>query len=171
MALFANDAFVEDGWRPMPAEGASIADGDMILTLPQWRDLGAGFAPGRRLGLRLEPAAPLGEIAGELARFSLIALNFPKYTDGRAYSMARQIRKLGYTGELRATGNVLFDQLQLMARCGFDSFEISHLPTLRLLRDGRRPLVSRFYQPGFGAEAPAGTRPWARRVANANGMK
>ena len=52
-----------------------------------------------------------------------------------------------------------------MTRCGFESFEIVHEPTLQLLRSGRRPDVDQFYQPGFGAEIPAGTRPWARRRA------
>ena len=51
-----------------------------------------------------------------------IDLHFPKFTDGRAYSQAFLLRRrLGFTGELRATGDVLVDQLQLMRRSGFDS--------------------------------------------------
>jgi uncharacterized protein (DUF934 family) len=54
-----------------------------------------------------------------------VILDFPKYTDGRAYSQARLLRERhGYRGELRATGNVLRDQLLLMRRCGFDAYEV-----------------------------------------------
>jgi uncharacterized protein (DUF934 family) len=59
-----------------------------------------------------------------LGRLKLIVLNFPKFTDGRAYSQARLLRgRLGYRGELRATGAVLRDQLPFLLRSGFDSFE------------------------------------------------
>ena len=164
MAVFSHGAFVADPWRALEDDAAIPARGHVVLSLEQWREqraaLGGSAQP---LGLALAPGAPLGEIAADLARFALIALAFPKYTDGRGYSLAHSLRKLGFAGELRATGNVLFDQLQLMARCGFDSFEIAHEPTLQLLRSGRRPDVGQFYQPGFGAEIPAGTRPWARR--------
>jgi uncharacterized protein (DUF934 family) len=51
----------------------------------------------------------------------LIELNFPKFTDGRAYSQAHVLRRRGYRGELRATGDVLVDQLVQLRRCGFSS--------------------------------------------------
>ena len=61
----------------------------------------------------------------DLARIAVVMLDFPKYTDGRAYSQARLLRERhGYRGELRATGNVLRDQLLLMRRCGFDAYEV-----------------------------------------------
>jgi uncharacterized protein (DUF934 family) len=66
----------------------------------------------------------LDPLKNHLGRLKLIALQFPKFTDGRAYSQARQLRsRLGYRGELRAIGNVLRDQLPFLLRCGFDSFE------------------------------------------------
>jgi uncharacterized protein (DUF934 family) len=59
-----------------------------------------------------------------VGRLKLIALHLPKFTDGRAYSQARSLReRLGYRGELRATGGVFRDQLPFLLRCGFDSFE------------------------------------------------
>jgi uncharacterized protein (DUF934 family) len=65
---------------------------------------------------------------------SLIALNFPKFSDGRAFSTARLLReKFGYRGELRAVGNVLSDQIPFMRRVGFDAFGVSHAPTRRAL--------------------------------------
>ena len=69
-------------------------------------------------------------------------------------------------GELRATGEILFDQLQLLARCGFDSFEIKDAVTIRLLEAGRRPSLGIFYQPGLGPETPERTRLLARRAAS-----
>ena len=104
------------------------------------------------LGLLIEPGQDIGTIAPDLARFALIAIAFPKFTDGRGYSLAHQLRSnFGFAGELRATGDILFDQLQLLARCGFDSFEIKDVATLRLLEAGRRPSITDFL--------PAG--PWA----------
>jgi uncharacterized protein (DUF934 family) len=52
-----------------------------------------------------------------------VEVNFPAYTDGRGYSAARILREAGYTGELRAVGDVLVDQISHMRRCGFDSFK------------------------------------------------
>ena len=63
-------------------------------------------------------------LATFLPRLSVIVLHFPAFNDGRAYSLARQLREIGYRGELRATGNVLPDQLQFMLQVGFDAFEI-----------------------------------------------
>ncbi|MEG7628333.1 DUF934 domain-containing protein, partial [Listeria monocytogenes] len=65
-----------------------------------------------------------------LPHLQLIELPFPAFNDGRAYSLARQFRQLGYRGELRATGNVLPDQLQFMLQVGFDTFEIGDRFTL-----------------------------------------
>ena len=60
-----------------------------------------------------------------LDEVTLLAVEFPKFTDGRGYSIARILRdRYGYTGELRAVGDVLHDQLLFMARCGFDAFEL-----------------------------------------------
>ena len=167
MALYKNDGFVADPWSDLPAGAAVPPQGHVILTREQWlaqRDaLIDGTAP---LGLRLEPGVAIEPILPDLHRFAMIALVFPKFSDGRAFSTAKILRiEQGYGGEIRAVGDVLFDQLQLMQRCGFDAYEIVHEPTLRALESGRSPGVSNFYQPGIGPEIPAGTRPWARRVS------
>ncbi len=79
----------------------------------------------RRSGVRLPNDVSPTKLAGDLARLTLIVLNFPKFTDGRAYSQARLLRaRLGFTGELRAEGDVLRDQLLFMRRCGFDTFVV-----------------------------------------------
>jgi uncharacterized protein (DUF934 family) len=105
---------------PLYREGtiAPIAnDGPAALPLAEWLQ-----APTQAVALA--NTDPLDALKTHLGRLKLIALNFPKYTDGRAYSQARLLRgRLGYRGELRATGQVLLDQLPFMLRCGFDSFE------------------------------------------------
>ena len=72
--------------------------------------------------VRLEPDDDARALIPFLDRLALIEIAFPKYRDGRGYSSARILREAGYTGELRAQGDVLVDQLAFMRRCGFDSF-------------------------------------------------
>ncbi len=73
----------------------------------------------------LEPTDDPRALAERLPGLKLIAVNFPKYSDGRGYSIARLLReRYGYKGELRAIGVVARDHLQLMAQCGFDSFQL-----------------------------------------------
>jgi uncharacterized protein (DUF934 family) len=169
MPLFKDESLGSDDWRYLEP-GASLAlAGKSILSIEQWLDRTEELrATNISLGLRLEPDVKLSSISNDLSRFSLIAVNFPKFTDGRGYSLAHQLRaSYGFTGELRAVGDILFDQLQLLSRCGFDSFEITDESTLKLLGSGRRPSLTRFYQPGLGPEIPEipeTTRPWARKL-------
>ena len=72
--------------------------------------------------VRLEPEDDARRLIGDLDRLTLIEIAFPKFRDGRGYSSARILREAGYTGELRAAGDVLIDQIAFMRRCGFDSF-------------------------------------------------
>lgn len=164
MAYFKDDGFIPDPWH-LAAEPGPI-ETQTILPLKFWQDHASGLQANLELGLYLEPGTDLTAIGKELQRFSVIVISFPKFTDGRGYSMAYEVRKTyGFAGELRATGDVLFDQLQLMARSGFDAFEIKDPSTLKLLEQGRRPLMTRFYQPGVEPETSVGTRPWARKLA------
>ncbi len=72
--------------------------------------------------VRLEPDDEPRALLPHLDRIALIEIAFPKFRDGRGYSSARILREAGYTGELRAEGDVLVDQIGFMRRCGFDSF-------------------------------------------------
>jgi phosphoadenosine phosphosulfate reductase len=163
MAYFKENEFKSDTWHLKTAPGP--IETQSILPLKLWQEA-SDFQANLELGLLLEPGDNLASICKDLQRFSLIAISFPKFTDGRGYSMAYEIRKIyGFTGELRATGDVLFDQLQFMFRSGFDAFEIKDPATLKLLEQGRRPDMTRFYQPGLQPETPADSRPWARRLA------
>jgi phosphoadenosine phosphosulfate reductase len=161
MTYFKNGVFPADPWDQTPGPARRE-----ILTYAEWQQRRNGAVPAP-LGLRLDPGFAVEQLAGDIEHFDLISIGFPKFTDGRGYSMAWLLRsRLGYTKELRATGDVLFDEMQFMVRCGFDAFEISDANTLRLLQEGRRAAAfDRFYQPGLEPEVPAGTRPWARRSA------
>ena len=79
--------------------------------------------PGK-LGVVYSNAQRAEALSTFLPRLSVVVLAFPAFNDGRAYSIARQLRDFGYRGELRATGNVLPDQLQMMLQVGFDAFDI-----------------------------------------------
>ena len=72
--------------------------------------------------VRLEPDEDARLLIPHLDRLALVEVAFPKFRDGRGYSSARILREAGYRGELRATGDVLVDQIAYMRRCGFDSF-------------------------------------------------
>jgi uncharacterized protein (DUF934 family) len=73
----------------------------------------------------LEASDDPGALAASLGRLKLVAVNFPKFGDGRGYSIARLLReRYGYRGELRAVGEVARDHLYFMAQCGFDAFQL-----------------------------------------------
>ena len=79
----------------------------------------------RRLGVLLGPAHDPQDLAADLPRFSLIAVQFPAPHEGRGYSHARQLReRWNFEGELRAVGTVRQDQLFFLSRCGFNAFEL-----------------------------------------------
>ena len=90
----------------------------------------------------------VAELGPWLESLALVALVFPKFRDGRAYSQARLLReRYGYAGELRATGDVLRDQFQFLVRAGFDSFEVKKADRCAGVRTVGRALYSVFYQP------------------------
>ncbi len=163
MALYGRDGFGEDTFVPVADDAAIPADRPVLLGKTRWlAEREALAARNGPLALLLEAGEDLDGIEGDIHRFAMIALRFLKYTDGRAYSKARLLRERhGFTGELRAMGDVLRDQIPLMRRCGFDSFEVTHEPTIRALAEGRVRGVTRHYQPAAIAEPAANAR-WRR---------
>ena len=126
MPLVKDGTVVDDPWVAVDDEDPLPDAAPVIVSLGRWERERDGLrrrdAP---LGIRLESDEPPERIAGDVHRLSLIALEFPKFTDGRAYSHARLLReRYRYAGELRAVGNVLRDQFLFMKRCGFDAFEV-----------------------------------------------
>jgi uncharacterized protein (DUF934 family) len=125
MPLLKNDRFVADTWISPAADDALPAQGDVLVPLArlaaEWDQVVKH--PGL-VGVIVPNSERAEALQPYLARLSLIVLPFPAFTDGRAYSLARRIRDLGYEGELRAAGNVLPDQLQFMLQVGFDAFQV-----------------------------------------------
>jgi uncharacterized protein (DUF934 family) len=129
MPLIKHGKLVEDTWHDtddLTDVQALAALGPVIVDLDVWQqNRNAVLALGGTLGLRLAPGQTPDIVAADLHHFALIALEFARFTDGRAYSQARLLRQRhGFKGELRAVGEVLRDQLTFMLRCGFDSFSV-----------------------------------------------
>ena len=168
MALYRDGKFESDIWRRLDAAEDLPADGHVLLSLGEWRQRAPAFRNGNiAVGVLLEAGETAEAIAEDLPDLALVAVSFPKFTDGRGYSTARILRdRYKFAGELRATGDILFDQLQFYTRCGFDSLEISDPVTIKLLEAGRKPAMTHFYQPGEGAEIKDSSNSWRRRPAS-----
>nr|WP_246021566.1 DUF934 domain-containing protein [Alteraurantiacibacter aquimixticola] len=108
--------------------------------------------------VRIEPGDDARDLLPHLERLALVEVNFPVFGDGRGYSAARILREAGFTGELRAVGEVLVDQIAYMRRCGFDAFA----PEKKLNEADVKAALTRFpevYQKTVDARQPI----WALR--------
>jgi uncharacterized protein (DUF934 family) len=110
--------------RVLADDEATPESGTLLLTLERFQTEGrAHLDDGRRVGVLLQPDDDPAALAVDLHRLCIVALVFPKFRDGRAYSSAMLLRtRLGFTGEIRAVGDVLREQAREMMRCGFDAF-------------------------------------------------
>jgi uncharacterized protein (DUF934 family) len=129
--IIKNKAIVEDGWNVLKlaegetAETVALPSGDVIFPLAVWQARRAEIEARSQFGIWLDAAEGPEAIADDLGKFALIAVNFPKFSDGRGFSTARLLReRYKYIGELRAIGDVLHDQLFFMHRCGFDAMAL-----------------------------------------------
>jgi uncharacterized protein (DUF934 family) len=126
--LLRDGRVVDDDWQYVTAleTAGALAAANLIIPLSRWLQERERWAehPGR-LGVVLLPADKVEQLAPDLARFELVAAEFPGPSDGRGYTQGRLLReRYRFTGELRAAGYVRRDQLFFLARCGFDSFEL-----------------------------------------------
>lgn len=92
------------------------------------------LAGGNFAAVRVEPGEDVRTLVPHLGRLKLIEVAFPKFRDGRGYSSARILREAGFTGEIRAAGDVLVDQIGFMRRVGFDSFAPNALLNLKVVQ-------------------------------------
>jgi uncharacterized protein (DUF934 family) len=104
----------------------AVPEGDVIVSLAQWQaQKSALLARKGRLGIWLANTDDPAAIADDLSHFELVAVDFPHFTDGRGSSIGRLLReRYGWSGELRAIGDVIRDVLFYLSRCGFDAFEL-----------------------------------------------
>jgi len=117
-----NDTFVRvaDG-EPVPASG------DVIVPLARLTaERNELLAREGKLGVQIKSDQTAQDIAADLEKLSVVAIEFPKFRDGRGFSTARLLRdRYGYKGEIRAVGHVIRENLFYMTRCGFDAFELA----------------------------------------------
>ena len=118
-----------DPWTFVGLEeaGEAPARGPVVVPLAQWKSQReALLARGEPVGVWLRPDDDPLELGEDVHALALVAVHFPKFTDGRGYSSAVLLRtRLRYRGELRAFGDVGQDQLFYLKRCGFDSFSLA----------------------------------------------
>jgi uncharacterized protein (DUF934 family) len=126
MPLLEHGRPVADLYIPVPDEAPLPADQPALIPLARLRREEKSLA-GRNaaLGARVGSATRPDEIAPFLDRLALVAIEFPKFRDGRGFTIARALReRYGYTGELRAVGHILPDQYEFLVRCGFTSVAV-----------------------------------------------
>lgn len=153
MPLLRNGHWVADNpWArleddtPLPAHAA--ADRPKLVSLTRFLDL-QSHTNATVSGVFLTPEDDVQLLVEHLHRIQLIIIDFPKYTDSRAYSQARMLREqFHFSGELRASGDIRSDQLLFMARAGINAYEFSEAPDENLIRQ----ILSRSkvnYQPSY----------------------
>ncbi len=148
MPLIKDNELVPDPWVTLGDDEALPEGAPAIVSFERWQgEREALIQRNAPLGIRLRSDQPPRPIAGDLDRFQVVALEFPRFGDGRAYSYARLLReRYGFGGELRAVGNVLRDQALFMLRCGFDAFEVAEGTSVEGWRESLAE-ISVFYQP------------------------
>ena len=115
------------------------------------------------LGVLILPADNVKALAPYLDKIALVAVSFPAFNDGRAFSHASILReRLGYKGELRAVGDVLIDPIPLMLRVGITSFAVTNPVALKRLEEGRLPGIDNHYQPTARPSQDAHSYSWRR---------
>ncbi|MEQ8196224.1 MAG: DUF934 domain-containing protein [Rhodospirillales bacterium] len=149
MPLIKNGEIVSDDWVRIKDDEAVPEDRPAFVSLKRWQSeretLSRRTAP---LGIVLESNEAPSLIADDLPRFGAVALRFPKFNDGRAFSYACLLRdRYGFRGEVRAIGHIIRDQLLFLQRAGFDAMEVS-FPDERAKTEWERALaeISVFYQ-------------------------
>ena len=127
--IIKNKKVIEDDWSVLrlkegdTPEGVAVPSGKVMVPLKVWLAQRETLQRRAELGVWLASAERAEDLQNDVAKFSVIAVDFPKFADGRGYSIAHHVRaRLGYRGELRAIGDVLRDQLFYMQRVGFDAF-------------------------------------------------
>ena len=166
--LWTPAGFREDEWRHAESAEALAGNGRFILPLQPFLGLDPEQrrSAKERLGVLLQPGEKLEAIVELLDDVALVALAFPAFNDGRSFSKAELLRsRHGFGGSIRATGQVLPDQLPHMLRLGFDEFEVSHPVLIKRLEEGRVGGLGVHYQPTASQEAKRGVYSWRRSTS------
>ena len=166
MTLFRNGRATPDDWTRVTDADPLPADKHIVLSkarlIADRETLRGRNSP---LGVVLASGENLDGIEEDLTRLSLVVLDIPKYADGRLYSVARLLRERhGFSGEIRATGDVLRDQIMHLHRVGVDAFDVTHEGTIAALRAGTIVAPSLHTQAAAreSEETRDAGRPWRR---------
>lgn len=148
-----------DRWRTVAADSAPgdvpVGAPHLLLTLAQWHAVRDLWPDGTPVGLSVGNDVDVETLADDLPRLAVVALHFPKWTDGRAYSQARLLRsRLAFDGEVRATGEVLVDMLPLLVRTGFDAAVLRADQSDEAARRALSFFPDGYYQGDVGAPWP-----------------
>lgn len=120
------------------------------------------------LGALITPFDDVTRLEPYLDRLAIVAVSFPAFNDGRAFSQASLLRsRLDYAGEVRAVGDVLIDQIPLMLRVGIDSFSVTNATALKRLEERRLPGIPHHYQPAAREAADGEGYSWRRKSSPA----
>jgi len=126
--VIIDGAIVDNQWQRLEAdalENGVPEQGKIIVPLAYWQENRDALIARGDVAVWLAPGEEPKDLEDDLASLPLVAIHFPAFKDGRGYSYARELRtRYNFEGEVRATGDVLRDQLFYMTRCGFNAFEV-----------------------------------------------
>lgn len=145
--LIKSGAYAQDIYAAVTDDGA-LPEGPVLVSLARFKkDREALLARNTPVGVRLQSSENPELLGDDVNHFALIALEFPKFRDGRAFSWARMLRtRLGFTGEIRAVGDFLYDQVNYQHRVGFDAWEVPDHFTVEMFQRALSEMTN-VYQP------------------------
>lgn len=127
MHQYLKDGVVTDNsWQLVAADSETLPSGDILVPVAFWQENQQLLENhSGSVGVWIDSHQEIEEFAATIAKLPVVAINFPKFVDGRGFSLARLLReRYGYIGEIRAIGHFIRDQLFLMQRCGFNAFQL-----------------------------------------------
>ena len=139
-------AFDDNDWVRRSEQAVPVPAAGLLLTLAQWQAVRQQWPDTLPVGVQLDNTDDVAVLAPDLPRLALVALDFPKWTDGRAYSQARLLRgRHRFGGHLRAQGDVVVDMAPLLSRTGFSSARLRAGQSLQVAQRSLRAFGA-YYQ-------------------------
>ncbi|WP_068087863.1 DUF934 domain-containing protein [Polycladidibacter stylochi] len=169
-SVYKNGQICTNSWTIFARNEVDFEQGDHLFDFGDFLALAEqGALPSSaqvRLAVKVNVGDEVEKLGPWLEKLSMIAVDFPAFSDGRGFSSARLLREqLGYKGEIRATGHYILDQISLMQRCGIDSFLLENPHLQAALEKGHLNEVRLYTQPAIGSESKAqNARPWLRKA-------
>ena len=153
MPLIKNGAIAEDTFVSVADDAPLPLNGTVVPLSRFLRERQTLLARNSAIGVRLKSAESPQALGEDVYRLALVVLEFPAFPDGRPFSWARILRtRMHYTGEIRATGHFLYDQIAFLARVGVDALEVSESISIAQFNRALRE-ISNVYQPAVDGRA------------------